>query len=203
MKSILVTGGAGFIGSHLCERLLKEGNRVVCLDNFDSFYDPRIKMKNVEGISKTFPDLFELATGDIRNPDALADLFTRNRFDAVVHLAARAGVRPSIAEPLLYQDVNIRGTVMLLEACKSQGIKHFVFASSSSVYGENQRVPFSEAGPRHPTYFALRSDQTGRRTPVLLLSLSSQNRYRLSSFLHSLRSETETGDGHPQVHPPD
>jgi UDP-glucuronate 4-epimerase len=144
MKSILVSGGAGFIGSHLCERLLNEGIRVVCLDNFDSFYDPRIKMKNLEGISKTFPDLFELVTGDIRNPDALPELFTRNRFDAIVHLAARAGVRPSIAEPLLYQDVNIRGTVMLLEACKSQGIKHFIFASSSSVYGENQRVPFSE-----------------------------------------------------------
>jgi UDP-glucuronate 4-epimerase len=144
MKTFLVTGGAGFIGSHLCERLLKEGVRVVCLDNFDTFYDPRIKIRNVEGIGKTFSGLFELVTGDIRNPKHLADLFSKSRFDAVVHLAARAGVRPSIAEPLLYQDVNIRGTVVLLEACRSHGVKNFVFASSSSVYGENQRVPFSE-----------------------------------------------------------
>ena len=144
MKTILVTGGAGFIGSHLCERLLKEGYHIVCLDNFDTFYDPQIKIRNVEGIGKKFPDLFELVTGDIRNPEHLAYIFNKSRFDAIVHLAARAGVRPSIAEPLLYQDVNIRGTVMLLEACKSHGVKNFVFASSSSVYGENQRVPFSE-----------------------------------------------------------
>jgi len=144
MKTILVTGGAGFIGSHLCERLLKEGNRVIGLDNFDTYYDPKIKIRNVQGIGKKFPGLFELVTGDIRNPDSMADLFKKNRFDTVVHLAARAGVRPSIAEPLLYQDVNIRGTVALLEACKSHGIKRLVFASSSSVYGENQRVPFSE-----------------------------------------------------------
>jgi UDP-glucuronate 4-epimerase len=144
MKTILVTGGAGFIGSHLCERLLKEGYHIVCLDNFDTVYDPQIKIRNVEGIGKKFPDLFELVTGDIRNPEHLAYIFNKSRFDAIVHLAARAGVRPSIAEPLLYQDVNIRGTVMLLEACKSHGVKNFVFASSSSVYGENQRVPFSE-----------------------------------------------------------
>ena len=118
---------------------------MVCLDNFDSFYDPRIKIekcgresaKNSRACLSWPPAISVTRTH-------LADLFTRNRFDAIVHLAARAGVRPSIAEPLLYQDVNIRGTVVLLEACKSQGIKHFVFASSSSVYGENQRVPFSE-----------------------------------------------------------
>jgi UDP-glucuronate 4-epimerase len=98
----------------------------------------------VEGIGKTFPDLFELVTGDIRNPEHLTDIFKKNPVHSVVHLAARAGVRPSIAEPLLYQDVNIRGTIVLLEACKSQGVKRLVFASSSSVYGENQRVPFSE-----------------------------------------------------------
>jgi UDP-glucuronate 4-epimerase len=144
MKTILVTGGAGFIGSHLSERLLKEGSRVICLDNFDPYYDPRIKIRNVETINKGFPDRFELVTGDIRHPEHVAELFKKNRFDAVVHLAARAGVRPSIAEPLLYQDVNIRGTTVLLEACKSHGVHRFIFASSSSVYGENQRVPFSE-----------------------------------------------------------
>jgi UDP-glucuronate 4-epimerase len=144
MNHILVTGGAGFIGSHLCERLLGDGVRVICLDNFDSFYDPNIKIKNVERMAKKFPDLFELVTGDIRNPDHLKGVFQKNKIDSVVHLAARAGVRPSIAEPLLYQDVNIRGTMVLLEACKENGIQKFIFASSSSVYGENQRVPFKE-----------------------------------------------------------
>lgn len=144
LKNVLVTGGAGFIGSHLCERLLREGQKVICLDNFDSFYDPNIKMKNVEEIIKKFPDQSELVTGDIRNRDHLQETFKKNRIDLVVHLAARAGVRPSIAEPLLYQDVNICGTIVLLEACKEFKIKDFIFASSSSVHGENQKVPFSE-----------------------------------------------------------
>jgi len=144
MNTILVTGGAGFIGSHLCERLLSDGARVICLDNFDSFYDPNVKIKNVEGVKKKSPELFELVTGDIRNPEHLKGVLQENRIDFVVHLAARAGVRPSISDPLLYQDVNIRGTIVLLEACKAYGIKNFIFASSSSVYGENQRVPFTE-----------------------------------------------------------
>ncbi len=144
MSTILVTGGAGFIGSHLCEHLLSDGIKVICLDNFDSFYDPNIKIKNTESIANKFPDLFELVTGDIRNPEHLNEVFQKKPIDVVVHLAARAGVRPSISNPLLYQDVNIRGTIVLLEACKAYGIKNFIFASSSSVYGENQRVPFSE-----------------------------------------------------------
>ena len=144
MTTILVTGGAGFIGSHLCGRLLNEGYTVICLDNFDSYYDPGIKIKNVEGMVKKFPDRFELITGDIRNPDHLQEALKKSPVRCVVHLAARAGVRPSIADPLLYQDVNIRGTVALLEACKTFGIREFIFASSSSVYGENQKVPFSE-----------------------------------------------------------
>jgi UDP-glucuronate 4-epimerase len=144
MHNILVTGGAGFIGSHLCERLLSDGVKVICLDNFDSFYDPNIKIGNVEGVKKKFPERFELVTGDIRNPEHLQEAFQKHPLDLVVHLAARAGVRPSISDPLLYQDVNIRGTVVLLEFCKAHGIKDFIFASSSSVYGENQRVPFTE-----------------------------------------------------------
>jgi UDP-glucuronate 4-epimerase len=144
MNHILVTGGAGFIGSHLCERLLRDGGHVICIDNFDSFYDPDIKIKNVGAMTKKFPDLFELVTGDIRNPDHLKGIFQKNQIEFVVHLAARAGVRPSITDPLLYQDVNIRGTIVLLETCKAHGIRNFIFASSSSVYGENQRVPFSE-----------------------------------------------------------
>ena len=144
MSTILVTGGAGFIGSHLCERLLSDGVKVICLDNFDSFYDPNIKIRNVEGVKKKSPELFELVTGDIRNPEHLKGILQENQIDFVVHLAARAGVRPSISDPLLYQDVNIRGTIVLLESCKTHGIKNFIFASSSSVYGENQRVPFTE-----------------------------------------------------------
>lgn len=144
MKTILVTGGAGFIGSHLCERLLEEGHPVICLDNFDSYYDPNLKIRNVEEISKKYPGPFTMVTGDIRNRDHFTELFKKNRIDAVFHLAARAGVRPSIVDPLLYEDVNLRGTITLLEVCKEFGMKDFIFASSSSVYGENQRVPFSE-----------------------------------------------------------
>ena len=144
MGNILVTGGAGFIGSHLSERLLRGGESVLCLDNFDNYYDPGIKMRNVERIKKQFPDHFEVIPGDIRNPEQLRNLFGKNKIDVIVHLAARAGVRPSVEQPLLCQDVNIRGTLALLEACKEVEIKNVVFASSSSVYGENQRVPFSE-----------------------------------------------------------
>jgi UDP-glucuronate 4-epimerase len=144
MSTMLVTGGAGFIGSHLCESLLRAEHHMICFDNFDNFYDPNIKIKNVEGIRKRFPDRFELITGDIRNPEHLQEVFKKNRIDLIIHLAARAGVRPSIAQPLLYQDVNIRGTIILLEVCKEYGIKDFILASSSSVYGESQRVPFSE-----------------------------------------------------------
>ncbi len=144
MRTILVTGGAGFIGSHLCNRLLEEENRVICFDNFDSYYDPHIKIKNVERLQKKYPGPLELVTGDIRNPEHVKGAFKTYPIDLVVHLAARPGVRPSILHPLLYEDVNIKGTIVLLDVCKEFGVKDFLFASSSSVYGENQRVPFSE-----------------------------------------------------------
>jgi UDP-glucuronate 4-epimerase len=143
-ENILVTGGAGFIGSHVCEHLLTEGIHVICFDSFDSFYDPNIKIKNVGGLVRKFPGQFEIVAGDIRNREQLQEAFKKTRIDLVVHLAARAGVRPSITDPLLYQDVNIRGTIVLLENCREFGIKDFIFASSSSVYGENRKVPFSE-----------------------------------------------------------
>ncbi|MCX8118866.1 MAG: GDP-mannose 4,6-dehydratase [Desulfobacterota bacterium] len=147
MRAVLVTGGAGFIGSHLCERLLRAGHGVICLDNFDPYYDPHLKLRNVEAIHKKFPDAFTLVTGDIRNRDHLVDLFKTYRPEAVFHLAAKAGVRPSIADPLLYEDVNVRGTLILLELCREFETPQFIFASSSSVYGENQKVPFSEDDP--------------------------------------------------------
>lgn len=139
---ILVTGGAGFIGSHLCGRLLLEGHRVVCLDNFDDFYNPETKRKNLQGTMGEAQ--FELIEGDIRDTELIARIFRGQTFDVVVHLAARAGVRPSIDYPRLYEEVNVQGTINLLESCREFGIKSFVFASSSSVYGGNSKVPFSE-----------------------------------------------------------
>ncbi len=149
MSRVLVTGGAGFIGSHLAERLLDRGDGVVVLDNFDAFYDPAIKRRNVAAAAGH--PAYELVEGDIRDDAALERLFAAQRFDAVVHLAARAGVRPSIAEPALYTSVNLDGTTRLLEACRRHGVTRFVFGSSSSVYGNNKKVPFSEDDPvDHP-----------------------------------------------------
>jgi UDP-glucuronate 4-epimerase len=145
MKRILVTGGAGFIGSHLCQRLISEGHHAVCLDNFDAFYDPAIKRGNLEEIRATEGNgEFQLVEGDIRDKGLLEDLFRRSAFDLVIHLAARAGVRPSIEQPLLYNEVNVTGTLNLLEACRGFGVKDLIFGSSSSVYGTNSKVPFAE-----------------------------------------------------------
>jgi len=139
---ILVTGGAGFIGSHLCGRLMREGHQVVCLDNFDDFYNPEIKRRNIQ---ETIGEAqFELIEGDIRDTQVIARIFRGRTFDVVIHLAARAGVRPSIDYPKLYEEVNCQGTINLLDACREFETKNFVFASSSSVYGGNSKVPFSE-----------------------------------------------------------
>lgn len=139
--SILVTGAAGFIGSHTCEALLEGGERVVGLDNFDDFYAPEVKERHLAGAREH--EGFTLVRGDIRDPGALDAL--PDHVEAVVHLAARAGVRPSIEHPELYADVNIMGTVRLLAWAKKRGVRRFVFASSSSVYGNNEKVPFSES----------------------------------------------------------
>jgi UDP-glucuronate 4-epimerase len=143
---VLVTGAAGFIGSHLCERLLKEGHAVVGLDNFNAYYSPKIKKTNAQ-ILKKYP-LFKLIKGEILNEKLLSKIFKQNKFDQVVHLAARAGVRPSLENPKLYADVNIRGTLNLLTEIQKQKSQNqnirFIFASSSSVYGNSPKVPFSE-----------------------------------------------------------
>jgi UDP-glucuronate 4-epimerase len=137
---VLVTGAAGFIGSHLSERLVLRGDEVVGLDNFDPFYDPATKERNLAALRET--PRFRLVRGDIRDRPLLDTLVPG--VDAVVHLAARAGVRPSIRDPALYQSVNLEGTVALLEACRSHGVRRFLFGSSSSVYGANPKVPFHE-----------------------------------------------------------
>src|SRR5881394_1363191 len=137
---ILVTGGAGFIGSHLVEKLLELGNGVAILDDFNDFYDPRIKRANIAAVKNHAP-VFQI---DLRDNNAVRDLFHREKFDTIVHLAARAGVRPSIAQPQLYYDANVTGTLHLLDAARITGIERFIFASSSSVYGICKTVPFSE-----------------------------------------------------------
>jgi UDP-glucuronate 4-epimerase len=140
MKAI-VTGAAGFIGSHLCERLLKDGWEVVGIDNFDEFYDPKIKRNNIKAC--LLNKRFRLVEADIRDAGRMNSI-TSEGADIIFHLAAKAGVRPSIAQPALYADVNINGTMTLLEAAKKSRIGKFIFASSSSVYGNNKKVPFSE-----------------------------------------------------------
>src|SRR4026207_19288 len=137
---ILVTGGAGFIGSHLVERLLATGHIVAILDDFNDFYDPRIKHANIAGFAKDVT-VHHL---DLRDDASVRNLFHREKFEVIAHLAARAGVRPSIEYPQLYYDTNVTGTLHLLEASRVTGVERFIFASSSSVYGTLKIVPFSE-----------------------------------------------------------
>lgn len=137
---ILVTGGAGFIGSHLVEKLLADGHNVAILDDFNDFYDPQIKIENIEAVWEKIP----IHHVDLRDNDAIRNLFHGEKFETVVHLAARAGVRPSIDHPQLYFDTNVTGTLHLLEAARTIGVKRFIFASSSSVYGIGKTPPFRE-----------------------------------------------------------
>ena len=137
---ILVTGGAGFIGSHLVEKLLSLGHDVAILDDFNDFYDPQIKRQNIAAVAKDVA-IHHL---DLRDSGAVRNLFHREKFEAIAHLAARAGVRPSIQNPQLYYDTNVDGTLHLLDAARVTGVERFIFASSSSVYGNSKSVPFSE-----------------------------------------------------------
>ncbi len=140
--AILVTGAAGFIGSSLSDELVGLGRPVIGFDNFQPFYDPAIKRRNLEPLRGS--NDFTFVEGDIRDRDALEKVFAENEVEAVVHLAAMAGVRPSIQDPLLYTDINLTGTMNLLEAMRAHGVKRFIFGSSSSVYGGTKEVPFRE-----------------------------------------------------------
>jgi len=165
--NFLVTGGAGFIGSHVCERLLRDGHSVWAFDDLNHHYDPQIKRRNLREIQALAPwnnssqntkagspanstgraKPFEFVHGDITDRAALDELFSSVKFDQVIHLAARAGVRPSLADPALYQRVNVEGTVNVLEAARTNRVKKITIASSSSVYGMNSKTPFSESDP--------------------------------------------------------
>jgi len=140
--NILITGGAGFIGSHISERLIKIGHNIICIDNFNDFYDPKIKEDNLANIINN--KRFKLFPIDILDKKKINKIFLENNIDLVIHLAARAGVRPSIANAELYEIVNVQGTINLLEECKRNNVNKFIFASSSSVYGGNKKTPFSE-----------------------------------------------------------
>ena len=144
--NFLVTGGAGFIGSHVCERLLHAGHHVWAFDDLNDFYDPQLKRRNIREI-QTLAKPFEFIQGDLNDPVALEELFGSVKFDQIIHLAARAGVRPSLEEPALYQRVNVEGTVNVLEAARKRGVRKVTIASSSSVYGVNAKVPFAESDP--------------------------------------------------------
>ncbi len=142
-KNILVTGGAGFIGSHLVEKLLSEDVwRVAVVDDFNDFYAPTMKRANIETFTSN--ENFQLFEADISDAESLRRIFSANSFETIVHLAARAGVRPSLEQPKLYAETNINGTLNLLDLAKDFGVKQFVFGSSSSVYGNNEKVPFAE-----------------------------------------------------------
>jgi UDP-glucuronate 4-epimerase len=144
--NFLVTGGAGFIGSHVCERLLRDGHAVWAFDDLNDFYDPQVKRKNIREI-QSLAKPFEFIASHLSDVKALADLFGQVPFDQVIHLAARAGVRPSLDEPEFFQQVNVEGTVNVLEAARRHGVKKISIASSSSVYGVNKKVPFAESDP--------------------------------------------------------
>jgi UDP-glucuronate 4-epimerase len=137
---ILVTGGAGFIGSHLVEKLLAGGDEVSIIDDFNDYYDPQIKRQNIAAVAKGIV----VHEADLRDAAAVTKLLRAERFDTIIHLAARAGVRPSIAQPQLYYDTNVAGTLHLLEGARTAAVERFIFASSSSVYGISKAVPFSE-----------------------------------------------------------
>lgn len=142
MKTYLITGGAGFIGSTLAEKLLEQGFNVIVVDNFCDFYDPKIKERNIKKCLEN--ENYKLYRTDIRNKEELSKVFIENKIDAVIHLAAMAGVRPSIEDPILYQEVNGIGTQNILECAKKNNVNKLVMASSSSVYGNCKEVPFKE-----------------------------------------------------------
>ena len=187
MSHILVTGGAGFIGSHLVDSLLADGVAVTVLDNFDSFYDRRIKERNIKDHTRN--PLWHLIETDLRDLAALRDQL-RGDFDAIVHLAAKAGVRPSIADPTAYQDTNVRGTQNLLEIARDRGIQQFVFASSSSVYRSQPARAVERRRSRPAAYQSVRQHQSERRAPRARIQPPLRHTIRRPALFHSVWTAT-------------
>lgn len=172
---VLVTGGAGFIGSSLTSKLLSLKKNVVVIDNFEPFYNPEEKKRNIAPFSSD--KNFKLITGDIRKREEMLEIFRKEKFETVVHLAAKAGVRPSIKDPVGYAETNIKGTLNVLDAARDTGVKNFIFGSSSSVYGERSEVPFSE------------SDMADNPiSPYGLTKLSSEKTCRVYNNLFGLKT---------------
>ncbi|MEM2138717.1 MAG: NAD-dependent epimerase/dehydratase family protein, partial [Candidatus Woesearchaeota archaeon] len=142
METILITGGAGFIGSHVTDYLLDKKKKIICVDDFNDYYDPEIKRKNIFHNLKN--KNYILIKADIRNFEKIKEVFENYKPNKIIHLAARAGVRPSLENPFIYEETNVKGTLNLLELSRLFKVKNFVFASSSSVYGGNKKIPFSE-----------------------------------------------------------
>src|SRR3954464_3493505 len=140
INTVLVTGGSGFIGSNLIDNLIQQNNRIICIDNFDDFYSKSIKLSNMQASLKS--PLYTFIEGDIRNKELLEKIFQQHPIDLVVHLAAKAGVRPSIQDPANYFDVNVNGTLCLINAMNKHNVRKLVFSSSSSVYGNNVKTPY-------------------------------------------------------------
>lgn len=150
-STVLVTGAAGFIGSHLCEALIARGDRVVGIDNLDPFYDPKLKHENIRAVTDAAPGRFEFIHADLNNDDALRRALDRTRPGLIVHLAAKAGVRPSIEDPVGYAHANVAATARVMHHAHAARVERLVIASSSSVYGNNTKTPFSEDDPvEHP-----------------------------------------------------
>ena len=198
----IVTGGAGFIGSTLVDRLLADGHDVVAIDNFEPFYAESIKRANLAGALSHRH--FRLIEADLRDRDAIRRAVAEVAPDAILHLAAKAGVRPSIDHPSLYVDVNVRGTSHLLEAASEMAVTpKFIYASSSSVYGDRPDAPFRETRPRRSPGQSVRGHQEGLRTPGSHLPPPSWPSRDRPAVLHGLRSPEPSRPGHRQVRPPD
>ena len=200
--NFLVTGGAGFIGSHVCERLLHLGHAVWAFDDLNPFYDPQLKRRNIRDI-QSLAKPFEFVHGDVTDRAALDELFGSVKFDQVIHLAARAGVRPSLLEPALYQRVNVEGTVNVLEAARLHQVRKITIASSSSVYGINSKVPFAEERPDLHAHLALRRQQARLRSVGPCVSPPLWDGRGDAPLLHRLWPAPAAGPGDPQVCPPD
>jgi nucleoside-diphosphate-sugar epimerase len=190
-RKVLLTGGAGFIGSHLAEALLQRGVTLTIVDCLDEFYSPDWKRANLDDIRRTGE--FEFAEVDICDTARLQDVFRATRPDVIIHLAARAGVRPSIEQPRLYERVNVFGTVNLLELCREFEVKKFLFGSSSSVYGASSRVPFAAD-------LALCGNKDRRRDAMLYVRASHTNTVRLPPLFHGLWTAAAARLGDSQVY---